>query len=165
MKILLPVDGSQPGLHMLAVLGANPELLPARHAFVALTVVDPRHPGVSARSTAAAAVPSCEEEAQAVLAPVRRFARQHGWRLETRWAIGRPAQEIVRHAREGGFDLVVMGTHGRSAAAGLVLGSVSNHVLQHCDVAVLLVPWKEASWVMVSPGAFGTARTGEGREA
>src|SRR5688500_16992075 len=34
--------------------------------------------------------------------------------IETMIAVGSPGEEIVRIAAAGGFDLIVMGTHGRS---------------------------------------------------
>ncbi len=43
--------------------------------------------------------------------------------------LGRPAEEIVRLAEEGGFNLVVMGRRGRSHIKEFVLGSVSATVL------------------------------------
>ena len=36
-------------------------------------------------------------------------------------------------------DLIVMGTHGRSGFAGLVMGSVASRVLHLADCPVLLV--------------------------
>jgi nucleotide-binding universal stress UspA family protein len=42
-------------------------------------------------------------------------------------------------AEDGKFDLVVMGSHGHSALANLVMGSVATQVLAHCKVPVLLV--------------------------
>ncbi|HWS05017.1 MAG TPA: universal stress protein, partial [Burkholderiaceae bacterium] len=39
----------------------------------------------------------------------------------------------------GKFDLVIMGSHGHSALANLVMGSVATQVLAHCHVPVLLV--------------------------
>jgi len=51
---------------------------------------------------------------------------------------GDPASQIVRFAREGEFDLVVTGTHGRTGLKHLVLGSVAEKVVRqaHCPVLV-----------------------------
>jgi nucleotide-binding universal stress UspA family protein len=52
---------------------------------------------------------------------------------------GGPATEIVRVANERGVDQIVMGTHGRSAAGGLFIGSVSQRVVHLAKMPVLLV--------------------------
>lgn len=58
---------------------------------------------------------------------------------ETVVITGRPAHTIVDHAREGGFDLIVMGTHGRTGLFHVVMGSVAERVVQkaHCPVLTM----------------------------
>lgn len=75
--------------------------------------------------------------------------RLDGWRSEAEAIAGGPvrsvvvtgkaAAEIVRFAREGGFDLVVMGTHGRTAIRHLVLGSVTEKVVRQAECHVLVI--------------------------
>ncbi len=52
---------------------------------------------------------------------------------------GDAGEEIARAAEKGGFDMIVMGSHGHSALGGLVMGSVATRVLASCKVPVLLV--------------------------
>jgi nucleotide-binding universal stress UspA family protein len=52
---------------------------------------------------------------------------------------GHPAESIVRAAREGGHDLIVMGSHGHGRLHRAVLGSISTHVVRRVSVPVLLV--------------------------
>jgi len=52
---------------------------------------------------------------------------------------GIAANEIVEHARAGGFDLIVMGTHGRKGLSHALLGSVAERVLRHAPCPVLVV--------------------------
>jgi nucleotide-binding universal stress UspA family protein len=60
--------------------------------------------------------------------------------VETMIADGIPGEEIVRIAAEDGFDLIVMGTHGRSGLFRSVLGSVADYVLLHTrGIPVLLL--------------------------
>jgi nucleotide-binding universal stress UspA family protein len=52
---------------------------------------------------------------------------------------GDPAGQIVRLAREERCDLLVVGTHGRSGVARLVLGSVAERVARQSPCPVLIV--------------------------
>ena len=60
-------------------------------------------------------------------------------RVSTR--IGRPALEIRAHAEQIGADMIVIGSHGRSGLAGIMLGSTANGVLHNapCDVLTVRV--------------------------
>jgi universal stress protein A len=60
-------------------------------------------------------------------------------RVETRLLAGRPAEEIARLAVDGHYDLVVVGTHGRTGVRRLVLGSVAEQVVRTAPVSVLVV--------------------------
>ena len=53
--------------------------------------------------------------------------------------MGKPARTIVDYATRGGMDLIVMGTHGRSGAAHLFMGSVAEQVVRAAPCAVLTV--------------------------
>jgi nucleotide-binding universal stress UspA family protein len=51
---------------------------------------------------------------------------------------GHPAEEILRFAAEGGFDAVVMGTHGRGDLERLRFGSVAEAVVRGASCPVLV---------------------------
>ena len=53
---------------------------------------------------------------------------------------GEPWRVITDLAERDGFDLIVMGTHGRSGFAQLALGSVAERVVRHAPCPVLTVP-------------------------
>ena len=55
---------------------------------------------------------------------------------------GPPAAAIADYAREGGFDLIVIGTHGRTGLSHAVLGSVAERVQRTAPCAVLTVKTK-----------------------
>lgn len=60
-------------------------------------------------------------------------------RISTYLAVGHPADTIVKFANEKNCSLIVVGHKGRSKLGGLLLGSVSRHIvtLAHCSVVVV----------------------------
>lgn len=60
-------------------------------------------------------------------------------KVSTEVADGRAARTIVEVARQQEIDLIVMGTHGRSGVARLLLGSVTEKVLRTASCPVLAV--------------------------
>jgi nucleotide-binding universal stress UspA family protein len=57
--------------------------------------------------------------------------------------VGRPADEIVRLARDVEADLVLVGTHGRHGVQRFLLGSVAERTLRMAHCPVLVVRPKE----------------------
>lgn len=57
---------------------------------------------------------------------------------------GTPAEEIVREATEGNYDLIVLGTHGRRGMSHALLGSVAEQVVRRAPCPVLSVRMSEA---------------------
>ena len=139
MKILLPVDGSDYTKRMLAYLAEQDELLSGRHDYTALTVVDPFSPYETNFAKPASMEEFLRDQAEQVLAPVRAFAQQRGWKVRTEYVAGPAVQAIVEKAEVLKPDLIVMGTRGRSSFGALVLGSVANGVVGNCKVPVLLI--------------------------
>ena len=52
---------------------------------------------------------------------------------------GTPFLEVIRYAREHESDVVVMGTHGRTGLAHVVMGSTAEKVVRHSPCPVLTV--------------------------
>jgi nucleotide-binding universal stress UspA family protein len=71
-------------------------------------------------------------------------ARRAGARARGRVVDGSPRDRIVRVARAAGADLLVVGTHGRTGLARLMLGSVAAHVVGAAPCPVLTVRGREA---------------------
>ncbi len=70
----------------------------------------------------------------------RRQAEQLvGRPVRTQLAVGVAADEILRFLKEGSFDLLVMGTHGRTGLAHFVVGSVAEAVQRHAEIPVLVL--------------------------
>ena len=60
-------------------------------------------------------------------------------KIECESRLGSPADEIVAAAKDANADLIVIGTHGRSAIAHFLLGSVVDKVVRHAHCPVLTV--------------------------
>ena len=77
--------------------------------------------------------------AEALMEEAKRILAESGCRWHAFVAEGRPARTIVEHAANGGYDLIVMGSRGRSGLQELFLGSVSHNVVQHSPIPVLIM--------------------------
>jgi len=53
---------------------------------------------------------------------------------------GPTAEGIISCGKEYGADLIVLGTHNRTGFDRLIMGSVSEHVVRHSEIPVLVVP-------------------------
>ena len=87
------------------------------------------------------------------LATLKASAAALGLTAETAVIRGRPAHAIVEHAKSGGFDLIVMGTHGRTGVSHVVMGSVAERVLRKAPCPVLTVRGTEAVEASAKPEA------------
>ena len=140
MKILVAVDGSAPSQAAVAALADRvrwfrdaPELT--------LLHVQPAIPYKAAASWVGqdAVARYYSEESDAALAGAVKLLEARGVGFGIERHVGEPAEEIVRRASEGRFDLIVMGTHGHTALANLVIGSVATKVLARSKVPVLFM--------------------------
>lgn len=60
-------------------------------------------------------------------------------RVKKKLIMGNPAHSIIEFAEENDFDVVIMCTHGMSVLKRFTLGSVTNKVVHHCKVPVMVV--------------------------
>ncbi len=140
MKILLPVDGSACALRAVDHLIGHaawfrdvPEIhLLHVHAPIPIGRVQ-AHVG---KETLHAYY---LEEGQELLVEAQRKLDAAGRFHTTHIHVGQPAEVISKMAGDLACDLIVMGTHGRSVAAGIVMGSVATRVLHLSLCPVLLV--------------------------
>jgi nucleotide-binding universal stress UspA family protein len=78
------------------------------------------------------------ENSEEALRPVRRRLTRARLGFEEAHTAGNAASCICRRAKEGRYDLVLMGSHGRSALKNVLLGSVTARVLAESEVPVLV---------------------------
>ncbi len=64
---------------------------------------------------------------------------------------GHPVEEICHYAEKKFIDLIVIGTHGRSGLARILLGSVTERVLRISPCPVLTVRHPDHSYTLIDP--------------
>jgi len=139
MKILLPVDGSDCTKRMVAYLAAHDELFGSQHEYVMLLAINDLPANVASLLDPAAIEEYCSREVQHVFEPLRAFASQNHWDMRFETVQGDAGAAIARYAQDYRADLIVMGSHGRTALANVVAGSVATSVLARCKTPVLLI--------------------------
>lgn len=70
----------------------------------------------------------------------RQIFEEAGYTVSVRHRFGNPADEILDEIGQWGTDLVIMGRRGLSRASRWLLGSVSDRVVRHAHVPVLIIP-------------------------
>ena len=139
MKILLPVDGSEPALeavrHSLNLLHAG-----LNATFVLATVQEPVYlyemvlpPNAEVLERFSTAVGA------RALAGAEALFKSAGVSYEREIVSGDPAQTLIDIASSGAFDAIIMGARGLGALRGALLGSVSRSVVQKATMPVTIV--------------------------
>lgn len=81
-----------------------------------------------------------EAQAQADMeAFLQKLAPEGRAKLKTRVEGGEPVEVILERAKKGEFDLLVLGTHGRTGVQHLIMGSVAEKVVRRASCPVLTV--------------------------
>ncbi|HEX7901854.1 MAG TPA: universal stress protein [Planctomycetota bacterium] len=133
-RILVPVDGSKTSLRVIPAAAAFAALFQAEVAVLSVDVPVPVAVGVEAPPPPTAGDSAREEAARAV----ERF-REKGVEARALTAVGDPAARILDTAAETGADLIAMATHGWTGLTRWMLGSVTEKVLRHATLPMLIV--------------------------
>ena len=135
-NILVPVDGSDHAWHALDVACDLAQKYGARlrlvHAMTPISI----EPSLASYSDI---IESCIQAADAILDDAQERAQRHTPEITAERYEGYEAEIILKDADTHPCDLIVMGTRGLGRLAGLLLGSVSQKVVQHATCPVLLV--------------------------
>jgi nucleotide-binding universal stress UspA family protein len=141
MKILIAVDDSP---HSNAALDLVKSMQWPGDTRV--TVLSVCRPAVAAYSMVDVGpmtwVKEADEEAmrehQELAARVEGDLQKNGFGTTARVVVGDPRDVIIQTALEERSDLVVVGSHGRTGLAKLLIGSVASHVVTHAPCSVLV---------------------------
>ena len=79
------------------------------------------------------------DHAEDLLAEAEEIAAEYDIEIETDTAVGEDARTILGYVEDNDVDLVVVGSHGRSLPARILLGDVSETVVRHASVPVMVV--------------------------
>jgi nucleotide-binding universal stress UspA family protein len=151
-KILVPLDGSEHSVRALEIsiqvakqfsgklilihiysVTVRPIILPEPATLTPTGV-----PVMTAEEVTRVA-DAAREAGNRILAEGERKAKADGVQVQTMLIEGHAVQEIVKTAREGEFDLIVIGARGISKIREILLGSVTDGVIHHASCPVLVV--------------------------
>jgi nucleotide-binding universal stress UspA family protein len=139
MRILIAVDGSEHAalaLRYVTRLAKDLKETPEVHVLFAdepllrSVALDLGNEGVARYHAESAKLPFRQ---------ARRILDRADLSYEEHLLIGDPAETILKLAKSAKCDLVVMGSHGRSALKSLLLGSVTSKVLGHGQIPLTIV--------------------------
>lgn len=144
-KILVPIDGSK-----VAQKAAKYAVELAKQtgaSLMLLSVIDKRF--VVGQSVSASASPThlkesvedyLNQSAQSSTEKIAKMCKRNRIQYKAAIRTGHPVEKIVNEATKSKVDLIVMGSHGKSALKAAVLGSVTYGVM-HKDtkIPVLIV--------------------------
>ncbi|MHC3438828.1 universal stress protein [Natrialbaceae archaeon A-gly3] len=80
-----------------------------------------------------------ENRAEQVLESARTYAEEAGTEIETDHVLGGVSRTIIEYIDEHDVDQVVIGSHGRTGARRILLGSVAEKVARRSPVPVTIV--------------------------
>jgi nucleotide-binding universal stress UspA family protein len=151
-KILVPLDGSEHSLRALEIaiqiakkfdgkitlihvysITIRPVIMPEP-----TTLTPPMIP-VMTPAEVSKAVEATRKAGASILADGEQKVKAEEVQVETTLREGHTVQEIVKTAKEGKFDLIVIGGRGISKIRELLLGSVTDGVIHHAPCPVLVI--------------------------
>lgn len=135
-RILIAIDGS---LGSRRALDTGLALARASGAIASFAYVRQWPQGVPRDPFYQCALSDEIGRAQAAIGEAQALADQAGVESEAEVLEGRPADGIVKLAQAREAGLIVVGSCGRGAVAGSLLGSVSSEILHKADRPVLVV--------------------------
>jgi len=140
MKILIGVDDS---IHSNAAVDFVRRMTwPRGSQVILLSVVQPLEVYGAVYAPAPAVLETMEDltrRHQDIASKAERVLQLGLPDTRSRVIVGDPRTVLIEMARAEHADLVVVGSHGRTGLAKLLIGSVASHVVTHAPCSVLVV--------------------------
>jgi nucleotide-binding universal stress UspA family protein len=143
--ILVPSDGSKTA--QIAAAYAVDLAKQLKASIIVLSVIDQRSliaqtapASETVRHTLEPIEDFLKEAAEGYAGEIKKLCAKSGVAATISVKTGHPVEVIVKEAKKSKANLIVMGSHGRSALSATVLGSVSYGVIHHDkSIPVLIV--------------------------
>lgn len=137
-KILIPTDGSDCSLRAASLGISLAKVLDAEiFAMYAIdtVILEELTKGMDEKNVEK----ELKEKGERYLNYVVKLAEKEGLKAEAILAKGEPYDQIVHNAKIKGVDLIVMGTYGRRGTKRILIGSVTERVIEYAPCPVLVV--------------------------
>lgn len=139
MKILMAVDGSAHSKQAIAYVKTHLNFFGKDTTITVVNVQMALPVHVAGRFSKTNIQSYYQDAYEKEMKGIRRALKSAGLEFTEVLKVGVPGDEIADLAKRDKFDMVVMGSHGRSLFRNLVLGSVATKVLAACSVPVLII--------------------------
>ena len=144
MKIMVCTDGSELSMKGARRAGQLSKLMEGVEIEVVYVHQTLHIPASVGSSYASVPIPhniefQMKAHGQSILKRTANLLKEFGANFTTHILVGHPASTLVDYADKGSFELVIIGSKGRTALQRVFMGSVSSVVVQqvHCDVLVV----------------------------
>lgn len=139
MKIVLAADGSQYTKKALGFLVTHESLAGPEDEVIVVNAQPQLPPRVRSAVGADMVKDYQTDEAEKVLAPIRKFLDKHDIKYRCEWVVGHADEVVLKTTKKAKAHMIVMGTHGHGVLGRAILGSVAQKVVTGAEVPVLLV--------------------------
>lgn len=132
-KILIPTDLSSTSFNLLECLSAFKNY--GTEEIVLMHTIDTKY---------TLTIPeNAITEAQKVLEKQAEILVNFNFKVITDLRTGTPWKEIIESAREHKTSLILIGSHGRSVAGEIILGSVTSELIEQANMPIMVVKMTE----------------------
>lgn len=138
-KILVPVDGSENSKKALMEAKKIGSLLNSEITIMNVVKDIVAHPYIANQDYGIKTNEGLMELGKALLEDSVKLVGDFPGEVKTKLKYGDPGRAIIEEANEGDYDLIVMGSRGLGAFSRVMLGSVSNKVVNHVKINTLVI--------------------------